>query len=309
MKVLITGGAGYIGSTLIGYLLNKDYEVTVIDNFIYEETSLLPYNSNPKFNCLRGDSRDISLLKKHIKNNDILIPLAALVGAPLCDRDPQLAFSTNTEAISEICKLKDKNQIILFPMTNSGYGIGGQEMCTEESPLNPLSIYGKTKVEAEKYITETDNFISFRLATVFGISNRLRLDLLVNNFVWRALKDNFIVLYESHFRRNYIHVRDVCRCFCFAIDNIQKMKNNVYNLGLSSANLTKRELCEKINLHTNNFSIFESEISNDQDKRDYIVSNEKIESFGFEAKFDLDYGINELIKVYNYIDTKFYSNY
>ncbi len=309
MKVLITGGAGYIGSLLIDYILKKNFKITVIDNFNYEETSLLQYNSNPNFSCIRGDARDLKLIEQHIRTHDIIIPLAALVGAPLCDRDPQLAYSINTDVISEICKIKSKDQIILFPMTNSGYGIGGQEMCTEQSRLNPISIYGKSKVEAEKFITNSENFISFRLATVFGVSNRLRLDLLVNNFVWRAIKDKFIVLYESKFRRNYIHVRDVCRCFCYSIDNFEKMKNQIFNLGLSSANLSKMELCEKINQHTKNFTIFESEISNDQDKRDYIVSNAKIESMGFKTEYDLDYGIDELIKVYNYIDTKFYSNY
>ena len=309
MKVLITGGAGYIGSKLVNHFLQKEYQVTVIDSFLYEETSLLCYNSNKNFSCIRGDTRDKNLLKNILPKYDVIIPLAALVGAPLCDRDPELAFSINSQAIHEICKIKSKNQIILFPMTNSGYGIGNEDMCTEDSPLSPISTYGISKVDAEKYILDTENFICFRLATVFGISNRLRLDLLVNNFVWRAVKDKFIVLYESHFRRNYIHIEDVCRCFNFSIDNFDKMKNQIYNLGLSSANLTKKQLCEKINLHTKNFSIFESEISSDQDKRDYIVSNAKIESYGFKTKYDLDHGIKELIKVFSYIDTKFYSNY
>ena len=309
MKVLITGGAGYIGSLLIDYLLKKCFTVYVIDSFLYEEVSLLQYTENENFFCIRGDARDKNLIKDYINKVDIIIPLAALVGAPLCDKDIALSYSINTEAIQIIADLKSKDQIILFPMTNSGYGIGGKEQCTENSPLNPISIYGKSKVDAEKIIMECDNFVSFRLATVFGISNRLRLDLLVNNFVWRALKDGFVVLYEANFRRNYIHVRDVCRCFCYAIENIDNMKNNVFNLGLSSANLTKKELCKKIVTHIPNFTFFESEISTDQDKRDYEVSNAKIESFGFRTNYDVDYGIKELKKVYQYVDNKFYSNY
>lgn len=309
-KILITGGGGYIGSVLTKSLLEKKFDVTVLDNFRYDQDSLLDCCYEKNFKIIRGDVRDEKVLKESINNVDFIIHLAALVGAPLCESNKNEATTTNLEAVKLLLKLRKKEQKILYPCTNSGYGIGQKgKFCTEESPLKPISLYGKTKVEAERLILKSKNSISFRLATVFGSSPRMRLDLLVNDFVYRSINDKTLVLFESHFKRNYIHIRDVTRAFLFGIENFEKMKNNVYNVGLSDANLSKKELSEKIKKHIPELTIIESDIGKDPDKRDYIVSNEKIESLGFKPKFSLDFGITELEKTFKIIKNKSYANF
>jgi nucleoside-diphosphate-sugar epimerase len=308
-NILVTGGAGYIGSILVPELLKIGNKVTVLDNFMYEQNSLLNICNDENFNIIRGDTRDESLLKEHLKNFDAIIPLAALVGAPLCDRDKIGAVTTNRDAIQSIAKLTSKEQRILIPNTNSGYGIGQKDsFCTEESPLNPISLYGKVKTEAEKIIMDRGNSISFRLATVFGTSPRMRLDLLVNDFTYRAVKDRVVVIFEGHFKRNYIHIRDVARAFIHGIENFDKMKNDVYNVGLSDANISKKELCEKIKKYVKGFIYIDAPIGEDPDKRDYIVSNEKIEKTGYKPQYSLDLGIKELIKGYTILNNSKYSN-
>lgn len=309
MKILVTGGAGYIGSILVPMLLEKGAGVTVVDNFFYKQNSLLDVCFNPKLKIIRGDCRDESLMKKVIKDQDFIIPLACLVGAPLCDKFPMEAKSINLDAIKMIIKLRSKKQKIIFPNTNSGYGIGKKDMyCTEESPLNPISLYGKLKVDAEKALLKSGNAITLRLATVFGISPRMRLDLLVNDFVYRAENDGYVVLFEANFKRNYIHVRDVARVFIHCIENFAKMKNQTYNVGLSDANLSKNELCEEIKKQIPKFTFVESPIGKDPDQRNYIVSNEKIEKTGFEPQVDLQDGIAELIKGYQVIKRSEFAN-
>lgn len=308
-KILINGGAGYIGSVLSKTLLEEGHEVTVLDNFLYKQNSLVDCCQYDTFTIIRGDCRDESTLKAALKEKDYIVHLAALVGAPLCNSDKTGAISTNLDAVKLLLSLRQKDQKILYPCTNSGYGVGQQgKHCTEETPLNPISLYGKTKVESEKLILDSKNSISYRLATVFGASPRMRLDLLVNDFVYRAVNDKTAVIFEGHFKRNYIHVRDVVRAFLHGIKNFDQMKNQVYNVGLSEANLSKRELCDKIKQHIPSFNFVESEIGSDPDKRDYIVSNEKIEKTGFAPKFSLDFGIKELVKVYTILRNSKYSN-
>lgn len=298
-RVLITGGAGYIGSVLCPYLLDKGFFVTVIDNLYYKQNSLLHCFSNPDFKFIQGDACNESLLQQEIKKADIIIPLAAIVGASACDRSPFLATQLNYNAIINLLKYTSKSQRILYPNTNSGYGIGQKtEFCTEKTPLNPISLYGKLKVQAEEILLSSDQAIAFRLATVFGVSPRMRLDLLVNDFTFRACQDRCLVLFEEHFRRNYIHVRDVAHAFHFGIENFSKMKGESYNVGLSSANLTKRELAEKIKTFLPDLYIHSASIGEDPDKRDYIVSNEKLESLGWKPQVTLDEGIRELIAAY-----------
>lgn len=309
MNILITGGAGYIGSVLVPYLLSLGNKVTVIDNFMYSQNSLADCCYYDSFTVIRGDVRDENLIRPVLKNVDIIIPLAALVGAPLCDRDKIGAKTINVEAIKLIVQNTSKEQRIIYPTTNSGYGVGQKDnFCTEETPLNPISLYGKLKVEAEGIILDRGNSISFRLATAFGMSPRMRLDLMVNDFVYRAVNDRFIVLFEGHFRRNFIHIRDVARAFVHAIENFDKMKNEPYNAGLSDANLSKLELCARIKKHLPNFVYLEAPVGEDTDKRNYIVSNKKIEKTGFKPEFTLDMGIKELIKGYRIIKNSEYGN-
>jgi nucleoside-diphosphate-sugar epimerase len=309
MKILVTGGAGYIGSTLIPMLLTEGHSVVVLDNFLFHQNSLLDCCHNDQFTVVRGDCRDKSLLKTLLKDIDAIIPLAALVGAQICDSDPIAARSVNLDSIKELLALRSPEQIILFPNTNSGYGIGDEgKFCTEESPLRPLTLYGTTKVEAEQAILDAGNAICFRLATVFGMSPRMRIDLLVNDFVHRAVTDRTIVIFEGHFKRNYIHVRDVARGFIYGINNFENMKNDVYNVGLDEANLSKLELCEKIKEHIPSLVYLEAAIGQDPDKRDYIVSNEKIRKAGFVAENSLDQGICELEKGYRILRNSKYSN-
>lgn len=309
MKILVTGAAGYIGSILVPELLEKGYEVTAVDNFMYNQTSLLDCCYSKKLTLIRGDARDKELVAKYLKNVDAIFPLACLTGAPLCSRDPVGAQTVNSDAIKMILESRNKGQIIIFPTTNSGYGIGQKGVyCTEETPLNPVSLYGRLKTELENILLEAGNCITLRLATVFGISPRMRLDLLVNDFTYRAVTDRFLVLFESHFRRNYLHVRDVAKAFIHCLINFESMKNEPYNVGLSDANLSKWELCEEIKKQVPEFYFVEAEVGKDPDKRDYIVSNEKIEKTGFRPDISLQEGIAELIKGYQIIRRGQFSN-
>jgi len=305
-KVLVTGGAGYLGSILVPELLDDGYEVTVIDNFMYKQTSLNHLCANPHFDIVRGDVRVETTMWPLLKKADIIIPLAAYVGAPLCNQDPIGASTTNKDAIFMMLKYLSKNQLVIMPTTNSAYGTG--DYCTEDSPLNPISLYAKDKVEVEKRLMDHPSSISYRLATVFGMSPRMRLDLLVNDFTYRAVNDSALVLFESHFKRNYIHVRDIASAFLHAINNYQTMVGEVYNVGLSNANVSKWELCEIIQKQLPNFTFMQAEVGVDPDQRNYIVSNEKIEKAGFETKYSLEAGIKELIKGYKMIRNTRYGN-
>ena len=308
-KVLITGGAGYIGSVLTNELLINGYSVTVLDNFMYRQNSLADCCQYSNFEVVRGDCRDVKLLQKLLTDVDIIIPLAALVGAPLCDRDIIGTKSTNYEAIAALCELASDDQAILIPTTNSGYGIGEKnKYCTEESPLRPISLYGVTKVEAEARVLERQNSISFRLATVFGMSPRMRTDLLVNDFVYRAFHDRAVLIFEGYFKRNYIHIRDVARVFLHGINNFQSMRGKAYNVGLEEANLSKLELCAEIKKILPKFTYVEAPIGEDPDKRDYIVSNARIIATGFQTEWSLERGIRELVKGYTILTNNLYSN-
>ncbi len=308
-KIVITGGAGYIGSFLTELLLENNFEVTVVDKLMFNEMSLAKACSYNNFNFVKSDVLDINNYRLELTKADFVIPLAAYVGAPMCKINESYSKKINYEIVSDICNLLSPNQNIIYPNTNSGYGLGQQyELCTEESPLKPLSGYAKWKVESEKKIMDRQNSISFRLATVFGIAPRLRTDLLVNDFVQRAVKDKFIVLFEPHFKRNFIHVRDVGYTFLHAINNMSKMKDNIFNVGLSNANLSKLELCDKIKHYLPNFYVNISDYENDPDKRDYIVSNQKLENTGWVPKFTIEDGIQELIKIYNLLKFNKYGN-
>ena len=314
MRVLISGGAGYLGSVLVERLLLLTSvadvsSVTVLDNFMYRQVSLSQYCSNPNFDIVRGDARDYRLLKKLLPKFDVFIPLAAIVGAPLCESDRVAALTTNYEAVAQAIKEMSHEQRILVPITNSGYGNAGGEWCDENSPLNPVSFYGRTKVWAEQVVMERGNSISFRLATVFGMSPRMRLDLLLNDFTYRAVNDRAVTLFEANFKRNYIHVRDVASVFCFGIANFEKMRDKVYNVGLSDANLSKRELCLKIKEHIPQFVFNYAELGEDPDKRDYLVSNKRIEATGWRPSFSLDDGIEELMKGFVMLKNNQYGNY
>ncbi len=309
MKILITGGAGYIGSLMTPFFLRKGFEVTVLDNLLFNQISLLDCCSKTGFDFVQGDICDFNLVNRLIQKHDVVIPLAAIVGAPACKLNPILTRKVNYDAHLNIVNNISKKQMVLFPTTNSGYGIGEKNnYCTEETPLRPISEYGRMKVQIEKVFLDTGNAITFRLATVFGISPRMRMDLLVNDFVYRAVKEKAIVLFQEHFKRNYIHVRDVSKAFLFGIENYIRMKGEPYNIGLSSANLTKRQLAEKIKEHVPELYIHSAEIGEDPDKRDYIVSNKKVESLGWVANFSLDDGIQELIKGYKIIKTNSFAN-
>ncbi len=302
MKVLVTGGAGYIGSVLVPTLLREGWQVTVLDSFLYRQNSLLDCCHDRNLTLVRGDVRDERALAECIRGADVLLPLACLTGAPLCDREPISARQVNLEAVRSVIRLRSKNQRILFPTTNSGYGVGEADAhCTEESPLRPVSLYGRLKVEAEQAVLEVGNSLTFRLATAFGISPRMRLDLLVNDFVYRAVTDGFLVLFQGHFRRNFIHVRDISAAFLHGIKQFDSMQGRPYNVGLSEANLTKKQLCEEIHKQVPRFYFTEAEVGEDPDKRDYRVSNERIEKTGFRPAVSLSEGIAELIRGYQII--------
>ena len=309
MKILVTGGAGYLGSILVSELLKLNHEVFVIDNFMYQQTSLLHLCSFDKLHIMRADVRDKLLVSSYMNKVDCIIPLACLTGAPLCDENPWLAKEVNYEAVAHILQSKNTSQMLIFPMTNSGYGVGQDNIfCTEETPLLPVSYYGRLKVELEKHILSAENTISLRFATLFGISPRMRLDLLVNDFSYRAFKDRFIVLYESHFKRNYLHVRDAARAMIYCLEHFDVMKAEAYNVGLSDANLTKLELCHTIKKYVPEFCIYQSEVGKDPDQRNYIVSNEKMKRMGFEPEISLESGIVELMKGFTILPKAFFSN-
>ncbi|MBM5787262.1 MAG: NAD(P)-dependent oxidoreductase [Pelagibacterales bacterium] len=304
MKILITGGAGYLGSVLVEKLLVAGYEVIVIDKLLFNQTSLLQYTSNPNFKFIYGDVRNEILLEKLCKEADAIIPLAAIVGFPACAADPKLAKEINFNQIVNIVKF-GKGKKILYPNTNSGYGIGeGQTECTEESPLNPISVYGQTKCEAENFLKTSTDAIIFRLATVFGVSPRMRTDLLVNDFTYKAITDKYIVVFEKSFRRNFIHIEDVVSAFIFMLNHYDEYRGEIFNVGLSDANLSKQELLEKIQAHVKDFAVVYDDYYEDPDKRDYIVSNEKIEATGWKPEWDLDKGIKQLIQGYQMIVPK-----
>ena len=310
MIIAITGGAGYIGSVLVPELLKLGHEVRVLDNFYFNQATLLDCCADKNFHIVRGDARDEKIVKEFIDGADLIIPLAALVGFPLCEYDKVSAKTTNLDAVELILKLRKPEQKIIFPCTNSGYGTTDSNIiCTEDTPINPISLYGTTKVAAEKAVLEAGNSLTFRFATVFGASPRMRLDLLVNDFVYRAFNDKVIVVFEGNFKRNYIHIRDVAGAYIHAINNFDSMRGKAYNCGLSDANLSKLELCEKIKQHIPQFSYFESQIDSDPDKRNYIVSNERLEATGWHPKYSLDDGIDELIKTYSIVKNKAYSNF
>jgi nucleoside-diphosphate-sugar epimerase len=308
-KILVTGGAGYLGSTLVPKLLEEGYEVTVVDNFMYQQNSLASVCSNPNFKVIKADIRVESIMKPLIQEADIIFPLAALVGAPITSFDPVGATSINHDAIMMMFQLVSPEQLIIMPTTNSAYGTGDKNnYCTEESELRPISQYAVEKVEIERHLMDRENSISLRLATVFGMSPRMRTDLLVNDFTYRAIKDSTVVLFESHFKRNYIHVRDVTRAFIHAIDNRDTMKGEIYNVGLSDTNISKKELCLAIQKYVQRFVFLEEKIGKDPDQRNYIVSNEKIEATGFKPIHSLEMGIQELIKGYTMISNNRYGN-
>jgi nucleoside-diphosphate-sugar epimerase len=309
MKILVTGGAGYIGSVLVPELLRAGHSVTVVDDFRFRQSSLTDCCHDDRFEVVRGDCRDESLMEKLVARHEAVIPLAAVVGAPACKADPVAARTINQDAIALLCRLASASQPILLPVTNSGYGIGEKDrFCTEETPLRPISLYGVTKVEAEKLVMERENSISFRLATVFGMSPRMRVDLLVNDFVYRAVHDRAVIVFEGHFKRNYIHIRDVARVFVFALEHFDSMKGRPYNVGLEDANLSKLELCALIRRHLPQFVYLEAPIGEDPDKRDYIVSNQRLLATGFRPEWDLDRGIRELIKGYTILRNTRYGN-
>ena len=311
MKVLITGGAGYLGSVITETLLNNGYHVTCLDKLLFNQTSLLQHTSNPNFKFVYGDVRNEIELERLCNEADVIIPLAAIVGFPACATEPQLANDVNFKQIFNIVKFTaGKNKKILYPNTNSGYGIGvGQTECTEESPLNPISVYGNTKCAAENFLRDNTDAIVFRLATVFGVSPRMRTDLLVNDFTYKAITDKYIVVFEKNFKRNFIHIKDVASAFLFMLQNYDKYKNEVFNVGLSNANLSKQELLEKIQSHVKDFAVSYNDYYEDPDKRDYIVSNAKIEATGWMPEWDLDRGIAELIMAYQMIVPKMGSEF
>jgi len=309
VKILVTGGAGYLGSILVPELLNAGHELIVLDNFMYRQSSLNHICCHPNFSVAHGDIRVKSTMNEMLKRVDAVIPLAALVGAPLCNKDPVGATSTNRDAILMMLNQLSKNQIVLMPTTNSAYGSGDKDnFCTESSPLRPISQYAIEKVEIEKILLQNPNAISFRLATVFGMAPRMRIDLLVNDFVYRAVHDRCVVLFESSFKRNYIHVRDVAQVFIHGLEKFDSMKGEVYNVGLSDANVSKKELCEAIQKQLPEFVFVEAQVGKDPDQRNYIVSNDKIESTGYRPKFSLQAGIAELIKGYMMIRNTRYGN-
>jgi len=308
-NILVTGAAGYIGSIAVPELLKQGHRVTAVDNFMYGQPSLLDVCINPNLEIVRGDVRNEGMMKKLLAKADVIIPLACLVGAPVCEQKPIEARTINLDAIKMLVDASSKNQMFVVPVTNSGYGIGQAGIfCTEETPLNPISVYGKLKAELEQHLMASGRAISLRLATAFGVSPRMRLDLLVNDFTYRACTDRFVVLFEAHFKRNYAHVRDIAAAFIHCMENFDAMKNQAYNVGLSEANLSKMELCLEIKKQVPDFTIMESAIGEDPDKRNYIVSNEKIEKTGFKAKVSIEQGIAELVKGYKVIRRNQYSN-
>lgn len=308
MKVLITGGAGYLGSNLTRHLLEAGYSVTVLDNLMYDQVTLLHLFGNPKFQFELGDVRDKKLLQELVGLHDVIIPLAAIVGMPACKANPELTVAVNYQQVADIVEVLRDDQKLILPNTNSQYG-SSDSIITEESPFNPLSLYAKTKCDAENIMLANGNGVSLRLATVFGVSPRMRTDLLVNDFVYKSMVDGYLVLFEAHFKRNYIHVQDIARTFQFIIENYEKCKGQAFNVGLSTANLSKLELAEKIKSHIPSLVIKQDDFKEDFDKRNYIVSNEKLESLGWKPIYDLDYGIKQLMSAYKIVINKNNQNF
>lgn len=309
MRILITGGAGYIGSVLTPALLDAGHSIAVVDTFRYGQVSLLDACHDKRLRIVRGDARDARLMRREMEDAEVIMPLACLTGAPLCEKYPEEARAVNLEAVKLILSVRRPEQKIIFPTTNSGYGVGEEDiLCTEETPLRPVSFYGRLKVEAERAVLAGGNALTLRLATVFGMSPRMRLDLLVNDFVYRAVHDKFIVLFESHFKRNFVHIRDVSGAFVHCLTHFETMKNHAYNVGLSEANLSKRALCEEIKKQLPSFYFVDALVGEDPDKRNYIVSNEKIEKTGFQCRVSLQDGITELIKGYQVLPRSQFSN-
>ncbi len=309
LRILVTGGAGYLGSIMVPDLLAAGHRVTVLDSFMYRQASLSHVCHYPTFDVVKGDIRVEASIKPLLAKADVVIPLAALVGAPICNQDPVGATTTNHDAILMMLKHLSKSQLVLMPTTNSAYGSGDEKnFCTEESPLKPISRYAIEKVEIERHLMQHPNAVSFRLATVFGMSPRMRIDLLVNDFTYRAVYDRFVVLFESSFKRNYIHVRDVSRVFQHGIANADRMKGQIYNVGLSDANVSKKELCEAIRRQLPEFVFIDAPVGKDPDQRNYIVSNAKIEATGWKPEFSLDAGIAELVKGYRMLKNTLHGN-
>ena len=309
ISVLVTGGAGYLGSVLCQHLLQAGYQVTVLDSLIHGEQNLFHLCPNKNFEFVYGDVRNEEIMRHLLKSADVVIPLAAVVGASACDHDPYTAQSVNFEAIQMLLRLRSSQQLIVYPTTNSGYGTkSGNVHCTEETPLEPISLYGKTKVQAEQEVLEAANTVTLRLATVFGTSPRMRLDLLVNHFVYAAVTDGFLVIFEKDFKRNYIHVGDVADCFIHCIKNAEQMCGRPYNAGLEAANLSKEELALKIKDHVPKFYLHFAAVGSDPDKRNYIVSNQRLKEAGFEAQRSLDDGIQELINGYKLMGRQRFKN-
>lgn len=308
-KILVTGAAGYLGSVLCEVLLREGYSVLALDNLYYGEVNLFHLCANPDFEFVRADARDEKVMRGVLKTVDAIIPLAAMVGVGACDRDPLLTRSLNLDAIAMLNRIRSKDQLVIYPTTNSGYGTQTGEMfCTEETPLQPISLYGETKAAAEKLLLQSANTICLRLATVFGMSPRMRLDLLVNHFVLAAVTDGTLTIFEKDFKRNYVHVRDVADCFVHCLRNREQMLGRTFNVGLDAANLSKGELAMKVKQYVPNFYVHFAEIGSDPDKRNYIVSNQRLREAGFEARRSLDEGIQELIKGYRMLGRPRYKN-
>ena len=309
MKILITGGAGYIGSVLVPSLLAENHDVTVVDSFLYQQNPLLDCCVNPRLQIIRGDARDERLMGGLLPKFDAILPLACLTGAPLCDKDPWAARGTNHDAVRWLAENKSRQQMLIFPSTNSGYGVGESGLeCTEDTPLRPVSLYGRLKVDLEKYLLDRGDCVTFRFATLFGSAPRMRLDLLVNDFTYRAVTDRFVILFEPHFKRNYLHVRDGAGAFRHALKHYETMQGRPYNVGLSDANISKWELCEVIRQYVPNFTFMVAEVGKDPDQRNYIVSNQRIESTGYRTTIGLHAGIQELLRAYQVIRRQQFSN-